>query len=80
MARSRNPVLGETVRRLREERGLSREVLAVNAGLSTGALSRLELGRSDPAWSTICAAADALGLTIVELAAAVLEAQDSTAP
>jgi transcriptional regulator with XRE-family HTH domain len=62
------------VRQLREERGFSREVLAVAAGLTTGTLARLELGQSDPAWSTILAIADALKLTIAELAAAV-EAQ-----
>lgn len=74
MSRSRNRTLGATVRQLREERGLSREVLAVAAGLTTGTLARLELGQSDPAWSTILAVADALKLTIAELAAAV-EAQ-----
>ncbi len=79
MPRSRNRTLGTTVRQLREERGLSREVLAVNAGLTTGTLARLELGQSDPAWSTVLAVADALELTISELAATV-EAQDSAAP
>ncbi len=79
MPRSRNRTLGATVRRLRKDRGLSREVLAVNAGLTTGTLARLELGQSDPAWSTVLAVADALELTISEFAATV-EAQDSAAP
>ncbi|MGC2375369.1 MAG: helix-turn-helix transcriptional regulator [Solirubrobacteraceae bacterium] len=71
MPRSRNPTLGATVRRLREERGFSREVLAVAAGVTTGTLARLELGQSDPAWSSVEAVADALGLSLAELAAAV---------
>ncbi|MFI5003817.1 MAG: helix-turn-helix domain-containing protein [Solirubrobacterales bacterium] len=67
------------MRQLREDRGLSREVLAVAAGLTTGTLARLELGQSDPSWSTVLAVADALEMTISELAATV-EAQDSAAP
>ncbi len=68
MARSLNQPLGTTVRQLREERGLSREVLAVAAGLTTGTLARLELGQSDPAWSTVQAVAAALDVSVAELA------------
>lgn len=75
MARSRNRTLGAAVRQLREERGLSREVLAVAASLTTGTFARPKLAQSDPSWSTINAIATALELAITELAAAV-EAQD----
>jgi len=68
--RSTSGSLGATVRELREARGVSREVLAVNAGLSVGTLARLELGKSDPPWSTLCAVAAALELTVSELALA----------
>jgi transcriptional regulator with XRE-family HTH domain len=71
MPRSVSRTLGATVRELREARGLSREVLAVDAGLSTGTLARLELGKSDPPWSTVRAVAVALELTVSELASAV---------
>ena len=69
MVRSPNQTLGTAVRALREERGISREVFAVNAGLTTGTLARLELGRSDPSWSTIRAIANALGMTAAEFIA-----------
>jgi transcriptional regulator with XRE-family HTH domain len=71
VARSTSPAVGATVRELREARGTSREVLAVNAGLGTGTLARLELGRSDPPWSTLSAVAEALGLTMSALASAI---------
>jgi transcriptional regulator with XRE-family HTH domain len=71
MPRLVSRTLGATVRELREARGVSRKVLAVDAGLSTGTLARLELGKSDPPWSTIHAVAAALELTVSELAAAV---------
>lgn len=79
MPRSRSQALGAAVRRARERRSVSREVLAVQAGVTTGTLARLELGQSDPAWSTICAVASALGLSVAELAGAV-EAQDTSRP
>jgi transcriptional regulator with XRE-family HTH domain len=63
--------LGSAVRRVREERNLSRETLAFHAGVTTGTLARLELGQSDPAWSTICAVAAALDLSLSEMAASV---------
>ena len=71
MARSTDEPLGATVRALREARGVSREVLAVDAGISTGTLARLELGKSDPPWSTLRAVATALELTVSELASAI---------
>jgi transcriptional regulator with XRE-family HTH domain len=71
---SRSEVLGAAVRQAREDRSLSRETLAFHAGITTGTLARLELGQSDPAWSTICAVAAALDITLAELGAAV-EAQ-----
>jgi DNA-binding XRE family transcriptional regulator len=71
MARSTSLTLGATVRELREARGVSREVLAVEAGLGTGTLARLELGKSDPPWSTLRAVAAALEVTMSDLTAAV---------
>jgi len=72
---SRSQALGAALRRVREERGVSREVVAFHAGVTTGTLARLELGQSDPSWSTIRAVAAALELSLSELAAAV-EAQE----
>jgi transcriptional regulator with XRE-family HTH domain len=63
----RGEALGPVLRAIREERGETRERLAVRAGLSVGTLARLELAESDPGWSTIVAIADALGLTLAGL-------------
>lgn len=59
------------LRRLREDRGMTLEALAFKSGVSMGSLGRIELGRSSAAWSTVCQIADALGVSLVELAAAV---------
>jgi transcriptional regulator with XRE-family HTH domain len=63
--------LARTLRRLREERGMTREVVAVEAGLSVGTLARLELGESSPRWTTVRRVAVVLSLTMSELAVAV---------
>lgn len=69
------PALGEAVRQLREKRGITQERLAQDAGLTTGTVSLIERGRSNPAWGTVKAIADGLGTSITELArlAALLE-------
>jgi transcriptional regulator with XRE-family HTH domain len=59
------------LRQLREERGLSQEALAFHAGVTTGTLARLELGQSDPSWSTIRSVTKALDITLIELATAI---------
>jgi DNA-binding XRE family transcriptional regulator len=61
-------VLAMTVRRLREERGVTREVLAVRAGITTGTLARVELGLSSTKWVTVTHIAGALGISLRELA------------
>jgi transcriptional regulator with XRE-family HTH domain len=63
--------LGRAVRRLREERGLTQEELASRAGTTFGTVSRLESAKSAPAWWTVRKVAEALGVSIAELAAAV---------
>jgi len=69
-------VLGGVLRRLREERGLSQEALAFHAGMTAGTLARLELGQSDPSWSTICAVAKALDVRLREIVTAIEEQQE----
>lgn len=59
--------LAAALRELREERGLSREEVAFRAGISTGALARIELGQSSPAWVTVMQIARALGLSLAAL-------------
>jgi transcriptional regulator with XRE-family HTH domain len=62
------PALGEAIRQLREKRGLTQERLAQDAGVTTGTVSLLERGQSNPAWGTVDALANALGVSLSELA------------
>lgn len=73
MARSTtpDPALGTAVRRLREGRGVTREVLAFHAGITTGSLARIELAQSVPGWDTVLQLTRALEISLVELAHAV---------
>ena len=66
-----DPQLAAAIRRLRLERGLTIEALAYNTGITTGSLSKIELGQSAPAWWTVRKIADALGVDLHELADAI---------
>ncbi len=59
--------LAGTVRGLREDRGISREAVALEAGITTGALARIELGHGSPRWATLRAIARVLGLRTDQL-------------
>lgn len=56
------------IRRLRSERGASQENLAHDAGVTTGTLSLIERGLSNPTWGTVRRIAAALGESTVSLA------------
>jgi transcriptional regulator with XRE-family HTH domain len=71
-----DPGLASTLRRLREERGITREALAHRADVTIGTLAHLELAQSDPKWSTVRQIASALGLSVTFVAASV-EASDA---
>lgn len=60
-------VLARTVRGLREDRGATREDLAFESDITTGALARIELGYSSPLWTTLRAIARGLGLRADQL-------------
>ncbi|MEX0972287.1 MAG: helix-turn-helix transcriptional regulator [Solirubrobacterales bacterium] len=62
------PALGAAVKQLRGQRGATQEGLAYEAGITTGTLSQLERGISNPSWGTLKAIAGALGVSMVELA------------
>lgn len=72
--------LGQTLRRLRSERGLSQETLAHRAGITKNQVQLLEAGRasgslakpgmSNPRMATLSGLADALGVTVADLLAA----------
>ena len=44
------PALGKAIRQLHEKRGTTQEALAFEAGVTTGTLSLIERGQSNPAW------------------------------
>ena len=66
-----DPALAAVIRRLREDRGLTREALAFHAGITTGSLARIELAQSAPGWDTVRSIATALDVTLSELAKAI---------
>lgn len=66
-----DPALGAAVRRLREDQGLSMEALAYRAGITLNTITRLELAQSEPGWMTVRKVANALGISLTELAAAI---------
>jgi transcriptional regulator with XRE-family HTH domain len=69
-----------TLRRLREERLLSREAVAFRAAISPGALARIELAQSSPSWRTVLRIARALDVTVMELGDAIDQEGGSRSP
>jgi len=61
------PALGKAIRQLREERGMTQEALAQDAGVTVGHMSMIERGHSNPTWATVKAIAAGLGVSMVEL-------------
>lgn len=59
--------LGENVRRMRRERGLSTVEVATRSGLARATLTQIESGRGNPTVETIDALAGVLGCTPDEL-------------
>lgn len=72
MRRSKNPqpALGAAVRQLRAKQGLTQEALAQDAGITVGHLSMVERGLANPTWGTVTAIAQALGVSVIEVAKA----------
>jgi transcriptional regulator with XRE-family HTH domain len=71
MGRRHEPqeALGEAVRQLRDERGLTQVALARAADTDATRISHLERGRTNPAWGTMRRIADALGMALSDIAA-----------
>jgi transcriptional regulator with XRE-family HTH domain len=63
-----DPALAALLKRLREERKITQEQLAFDAGITASALSRIERGLNNPGWTTITRIAKALDVSLVELA------------
>jgi transcriptional regulator with XRE-family HTH domain len=62
--------VGERVRALRAERGMTQLRLAGRAGISRPSLANIEAGRQNVGVRGLCALAEALGVRVEELLAA----------
>ena len=62
-----NPTLGVRLKHLREERGLSQEGLALEAGVTVSTLSRIERDAASPRWSTVSKITEALGVNLLDI-------------
>jgi transcriptional regulator with XRE-family HTH domain len=65
--------LAGVVTELREQRGLSRESLAFRSGVTPRTVNQVELAQIVPRWDTVRLLAKGLGVTLVDLGAAVEE-------
>jgi transcriptional regulator with XRE-family HTH domain len=68
---SASPALARAIRDLREDRKLTQEEVAHEAGITPGTYSRIEGARANPTWTTVERIARALGVSLSVLAAAV---------
>jgi transcriptional regulator with XRE-family HTH domain len=71
--RVHNADLGRTIRRLRGERELTIERLALDAGMHPTYLSGIERGRRNPTWNKLADLAEALE---VPVSAVILDAEE----
>lgn len=69
--------LGAAIRQLRAKHGVTQEDLAHDAGITTGTLSLIERGQSNPTWGTVKRIADALGISMSDLAKAANRLEDN---
>lgn len=62
------PALGAAIRELRQKRDETLKTLAPKAGISWGTLGVIERGEANPTWGTVGAIANALDISVSELA------------
>jgi transcriptional regulator with XRE-family HTH domain len=67
--------LSAVLKREREQRELTQEHVAYNAGLSVATLQKIEHGQTAPSWDSVRRIIAAMGVSLVELAQAVVEAE-----
>jgi transcriptional regulator with XRE-family HTH domain len=63
-----DPALAGALKRLRSEREMTQESVAYRAGIAVGSLAKIETARTVPSWDTVRRIADALDVTLEELA------------
>ena len=74
MRDSTDQALASAIRRLRHKRGTTQEALALNAGMTVAALSRIERGQADPRWTTVRRITGGLEISLAELVGEVGDA------
>jgi len=62
------PALGRAIRELRRNRDATQEALAPQAGITPKTLSLIERGEANPTWGTVQGIANALGVSLGDLA------------
>lgn len=62
------PALGAAIRELRSKTGMTQEAVAQRASITVAHLSGIERGHANPSWAAVMAIADALDVSIVEIA------------
>ena len=67
--------LAAHLKQLREDREITQEELAFDAGLTASALSRIERGLNSPGWMTVRRIAEALEVSVADIAAEVEAAE-----
>lgn len=75
-----DPVLGQVIRRLREERELDRAELADRSELTEATIEHLEKGEVDLPWGEMRRIAGALGLSMEEIASEVVALEEAGPP
>jgi transcriptional regulator with XRE-family HTH domain len=71
MADTPDQALAALLKQLREERDITQEELAFDAGITASALSRIERGLNSPGWMTLKRVLEALDVSFIELASAL---------
>jgi transcriptional regulator with XRE-family HTH domain len=64
------PALGAAIRALRIKKEAKQQAVAEAAGITVAHLSKIERGLTNPTWGTVVAIADALGVSMVDIAKA----------
>jgi len=62
------PALGAAIRELRAKSGATQEEIAQAADITVAHLSKIERGLTNPTWGTVSAIAEALGVSVIEVA------------
>jgi DNA-binding XRE family transcriptional regulator len=73
------PQLADVLRELRQSQGRSQEAVAHHAELTVNAYGNIERGQADPGLTKVARIADALGVSLAELGAALDERRNAAA-